>query len=72
MIMLFVFAKGALCVAAGIGLLQRASWGRITALVAGFLSLLNIPLGTALGIYTIWALLAGDADKQYEKLAQAA
>lgn len=72
LIMLFVLAKGALCAAAGIGLLQRASWGRITALIAGFLSLLNIPFGLALGIYTIWALLTGDADKQYERLAQAA
>jgi predicted nucleic acid-binding Zn ribbon protein len=71
-VLLFVFAKGALCVAAGLGLLQRASWGRITALVAGFLSLINIPFGLAMGIYTIWVLLTADADKQYEKLMQAA
>jgi hypothetical protein len=71
-IALFVMAKGALCLAGGVGLLQRASWGRVTALIAGFISLLNIPFGTALGVYTIWVLLSADADKQYERLAQAA
>lgn len=71
LVVLFILAKGALCLAAGIGLLKRAPWGRIVALIAGFISLLNIPFGLALGIYTIWVLLSGDADKQYEKLAQA-
>ena len=33
------------------------SWGRLLVLVLGFLHLINIPFGTALGIYTIWALL---------------
>lgn len=67
-----VLAKGALCLAAGLGLWQRATWGRIAALIAGFISLLNLPFGTALGIYTIWALLTGDADKQWERLSQGA
>jgi len=41
----------------GIGLLKRRNWARILALVLGFLNLINIPFGTALGVYTIWALL---------------
>lgn len=40
----------------GIGLLQRRSWSRILVIVLGCLNLLNIPVGTALGIYTLWAL----------------
>ena len=32
-------------------------WGRPVVLVLGILDLLNIPFGTALGIYTLWALL---------------
>ncbi len=42
---------------AGVGLLQRQEWGRIVALVVGFVSLIDFPLGTALGIYTIWVLM---------------
>ena len=42
---------------AGFGLLKKKEWARIICLVLGFLSLLNVPLGTALGIYTIWALI---------------
>lgn len=41
----------------GIGLLKRQEWGRILALIVGFFDLLHIPLGTALGVYTIWVLM---------------
>jgi len=40
-------------VIAGIGLLKRKEWARILALVVSFLNLIAIPLGTALGIYTL-------------------
>ena len=46
---------------AGIGLLRRKEWSRILALIIGFLNLLNIPFGTALGIYTIWVLFKPEA-----------
>ena len=41
----------------GIGLSKRKEWGRIFVLILGFLSLLNFPFGTDLGVYTIWALM---------------
>lgn len=41
----------------GIGLLKWQSWARILVLILGFLNLLNIPFGTILGAYTIWALM---------------
>jgi hypothetical protein len=41
----------------GIGLLKRRSWARILMLIVSVLHLLDIPLGTALGIYTIWVLI---------------
>lgn len=50
---------------AGWGLLKRKSWARILALVIGFLSLMNIPFGTLLGAYTIWALLVHDEASEY-------
>jgi tRNA A-37 threonylcarbamoyl transferase component Bud32 len=42
---------------AGIGLLKRRGWSRILALILAVLDLLNIPIGTAIGIYAIWVLL---------------
>jgi len=41
----------------GLGLLKLKSWARYLVLVLGFLNLPGIPVGTALGIYTIWVLL---------------
>src|SRR5215472_10910813 len=41
----------------GWALFTGRSWGRPLVLVLGVLHLINIPLGTALGIYTLWALL---------------
>ena len=43
--------------AAGYGLLKHQPWARILAIVVGILSLLNFPLGTAIGIYTLWVLM---------------
>ena len=37
---------------AGYGLLTRKPWARILAIVVGILSLLNFPVGTAIGLYT--------------------
>jgi hypothetical protein len=41
---------------AGYGLLTRKPWARALALVVGILSLVNFPLGTVIGAYTLWAL----------------
>jgi len=53
-------------IVAGYGLLLRRNWGRLLALVVGFLGLANFPLGTALGIYTFWALLPDAATEVFE------
>ena len=42
---------------AGIGLIYRKSWSRILALIICVIKLLNIPFGTALGVYGIWVLM---------------
>lgn len=40
-----------------IGLLQRKEWGRILVLIISFVNLLHIPVGTILGVYSIWVLM---------------
>ncbi|HXZ27893.1 MAG TPA: zinc ribbon domain-containing protein [Terriglobales bacterium] len=56
---------------AGWGLLQKQPWARTLTLVLGFLELLHVPLGTALGIYTLWVLLAPNAGQEYRELQRA-
>jgi len=41
----------------GIGLFKRREWARILVLILSAIDLLNIPIGTALGIYSIWVLV---------------
>ena len=67
-----ILAKAAAGFIAGWGLLQRQEWARIVALVVGFVALLNVPIGTALGVYTLWVLLPSQSDDEYKALAQAA
>lgn len=40
-----------------VGVIKRKEWGRITMLVMSFFNLIHIPLGTILGVYSIWVLL---------------
>ncbi len=54
-------------IVAGYGLLSRRSWARGLAIAVGILNLFNIPVGTAIGIYTLFVLL--QTDDQGELLA---
>jgi hypothetical protein len=53
-ILLFVSILG---IIGAVGLLKRRSWARILILVVSALYLIKVPYGTALGVYSIWALL---------------
>jgi phosphoglycerol transferase MdoB-like AlkP superfamily enzyme len=53
---LLLLALAAVEIWAASELLRHRNWARIFFLVVGVLSLLNFPLGTALGILAIWAL----------------
>jgi hypothetical protein len=66
-----VLAKAALGFLAGWGLLQRESWGRILGIVLAFISLFNIPFGTAIGVYTLWVLLPGPSQREYDAMIAA-
>jgi tRNA A-37 threonylcarbamoyl transferase component Bud32 len=54
---LFFFLTSVPEVIAGIGLLKRRSWARILAIIIAILDLIHIPIGTAIGIYSLWVLL---------------
>lgn len=43
--------------ASGWALLTGKGWARVAVIVFGVLSLFQIPLGTVLGLYTLWVLV---------------
>jgi hypothetical protein len=51
---------------AGYGLLKRNKWGQILGIVVGILSLFNIPVGTALGAYTLFILFQDSANDYFD------
>jgi hypothetical protein len=53
MAVVFSVVCGLFALLAGLALLSGARFARVLALIAGVLSLSNIPLGTTLGIYTL-------------------
>ncbi|MBV9146780.1 MAG: hypothetical protein JO065_12750 [Acidobacteria bacterium] len=71
-IAIFLLIKGALSLMAGIGLIERQRWGRVLSLVMAFIALLNLPFGTALGVYTLWVLMSPQAEAQYLRMATSA
>jgi hypothetical protein len=57
---------------AGIGLFGYHGWARILALVLGILNLPAFPLGTLLGIYTLWVLLDSETSLLFNPPSTAA
>jgi hypothetical protein len=68
---IFVLAKAAIGFLAGWGLMHREPWARVIALVLGFVSLFNIPFGTAVGVYTLWVLLPAQSQHEYDSMVAA-
>ncbi|HEX7895653.1 MAG TPA: zinc ribbon domain-containing protein [Terriglobales bacterium] len=69
---IYVLAKSVAGFFTGWGLLNREPWARIMALVLGFLSLIHPPLGTALGVYTLWVLLPASSEAEYHSYQRSA
>jgi hypothetical protein len=51
---------------AGIGLLKRRNWGRVLGIIVGCLNLLNFPIGTIIGGYTLWVLFQESAIQYFD------
>jgi len=59
-IFLVVLVLSLPCLLGGWGLLKRREWARILVIVISALNLINIPLGTIIGAYSLWVLLSKD------------
>ena len=63
---LFIVLASVPGIIAGIGLLKFRPWSRILTIVVSALNLMNVPLGTALGVYSLWVLLNKDAELLFQ------
>ena len=52
----------------GIGLLKRKEWARILVLVISALQLINIPIGTVIGAYSIWVLVQQETVRMFNPI----
>jgi hypothetical protein len=69
---IFGILAGALGFWAAWALLKHQPNGRTLALVVAFISLISIPFGTGLGVYTLVILLPAKVDQAYQQMAAAA
>ena len=60
-----ILAVAAGVAAAGIGLLQYRSWGRILAIIMAVFLLFHFPIGTAFAIYAFWILFSPEGQEHY-------
>lgn len=54
---------------AGYGLLTFKPWARILAIVLSAIRLINIPIGTVLGVYGLWVLLNKETETLFARNA---
>ena len=69
---MFLLVTAGIGIVIGCGLLMRQSWARMLTILFGAISLIDIPFGTALGIYTLWVLLPAEHEEEYRALSRAA
>jgi hypothetical protein len=64
-VMLFLIAYCGLGIAGGIGLITDREWGRVVSIVHAALSVLNIPIGTVIGILSIIYLVKPEVEEYF-------
>jgi hypothetical protein len=67
LILLFVSTIG---VIGGIGLFSFRPWARILVMIVSALNCLNVPVGTAKGIYSLWVLMQPETIELFEESNQ--
>ena len=60
-----IFSVSIIGLIGGIGLMGYRKWARILVLIVSAVNCLNIPLGTLVGVYSIWALMQDDSIKLF-------
>ena len=53
----------------GLGLLKHKLWARYLLLIVAVLDLFNIPIGTAVGVYSLWVLVQSETEQLFASAA---
>ncbi|HER08981.1 MAG TPA: hypothetical protein ENO20_08740 [Bacteroides sp.] len=67
-ITLVIIFFSSLGIIGGIGLFSYRSWARILVLIVSAINCLNVPVGTAKGVYSIWVLMQKETIDLFEPL----
>ncbi|MFL5348606.1 MAG: hypothetical protein ACJ8AT_27740 [Hyalangium sp.] len=62
---LLLLGMAAVGVMGGTGMLRRRAWAKVPTLIVGMLGLLHVPIGTAVGVYTLWFWLQPNAPRLF-------
>lgn len=63
---LLLTAVGLPSILGGIGLIRRYSWARMLIIVMSVVDLFSIPIGTVLGVFSLWILLKNRALAEFK------
>ena len=63
----FLFLLSVPGLAGGIGLLKWQDWARLLVIIISVLHLFNVPVGTAVGVYSLWALTRQETAALFSK-----
>jgi hypothetical protein len=63
---LIIIFFSSLGIIGGIGLFSFRSWARILVMIVSAMNCLNVPVGTAKGIYSIWVLMQPETIELFE------
>jgi hypothetical protein len=64
-LVILILALSLPAVIVGIGLFRMRPWARIGAIVLSILHLIWIPIGTIIGVYSLWVLFSKDTERLF-------
>jgi len=65
-IVFFVLLLCVITIIGGVGLFFHKNWARIIILIMSAIDLFNIPVGTAVAVYSFWVLVQEDTAKIFQ------
>jgi hypothetical protein len=69
-IALFLLFFSSLGIIGGIGLFTYRPWSRILVMIVSAMNCLNVPVGTAKGVYSIWVLMQPESIELFDASEQ--
>ena len=70
-VIVVLFVVGLLGILGGLGVMKHREWARLLVIVLSFFYLVRIPLGTLLGIYSLWVLLNDETIRTFTQAPSA-